>query len=54
MNYLIYIALGLLALALILDKFLKERLPSWVVTLIFVIATILFAIVVVSRRLSGG
>lgn len=54
MTILIYIALALLLIALLLDKFMKERLPSWVVSTIFIIATVLFAIVIISRRLKGG
>lgn len=54
MTILIYIALGLLLIALLLDKYMKEKLPHWVVSSIFILATVLFAIIIISNRLKGG
>ncbi|MDO4754574.1 MAG: hypothetical protein Q4A41_06160 [Bacillota bacterium] len=54
MNILAFIGLGLLVVAMLLDKFLKNRLPSWVSNVLFAVAIILFVIVIVYRRMNGG
>lgn len=54
MTILVYVAMALLLIGFILDRFFAKKVPAWVETAIYLTVAVLILIVIFSNRMRGG